>query len=153
MTIEYSHILCPVDFSETSTAAFLHALGYTRLFGAQLTVLHVCDRDWAVDGFDDEDDRAEMERRMVAGVERRLAEMLEHEHVSEDDRKRIDLAIENGRPWEQIVAYADTRGVDLIVIGTHGHTGLRHMVIGSQAERVVRVAPCPVLTLRSGSAS
>ncbi len=151
--IAYSHILCPVDFSQTASVAFRQALGYARLFDARLSVLHVCERNWAVDGFDDQDDRAETERRLELEVQRRLEELLVAQDVSAEDRARLSLVIESGRPWEAIVEHARRHDVDLIVIGTHGHTGLMHMVIGSQAERVVRVAPCPVLTMRPDAAA
>jgi nucleotide-binding universal stress UspA family protein len=72
------------------------------------------------------------------------------EVLSEADRQRFhaQLEIEQGSPFVQIVTYAKRFDIDLIVLGTHGRGPIAHMLMGSVAERVVRKAPCPVLTVR-----
>lgn len=64
------------------------------------------------------------------------------------ERFRVQTAVRPGVPHQEITDYAKEANIDLIVLGTHGHTGLVHMLMGSVAEKVVRLAPCPVLTVR-----
>jgi nucleotide-binding universal stress UspA family protein len=68
------------------------------------------------------------------------------------DMNRIRTHILHGSPWDQIVEFARDKQVDLIVMGTHGRTGIGHALIGSVAERVLRRAPCPVMVIREGGA-
>jgi universal stress protein A len=71
----------------------------------------------------------------------------------EAKRYRPEYAVRIGAPADEIVRYADSRDIDLIVMGTHGRSGVAHMVMGSVAEKVVREAPCPVLVVRQPRAS
>ena len=68
--------------------------------------------------------------------------------MTDSDRDRITLEIAAGKPWIEIIRHANDNDCDLIIMGTHGHTGLKHIVIGSQAERVVRRAGCHVLCVK-----
>jgi nucleotide-binding universal stress UspA family protein len=143
------HILCPVDFSRTSDAALGQAGMLAHRFGADLTVLHV-----VYDPLDatclhvphppEEQLREEMireaERELQARVRRRLR-----------DLPRAKTAVVMGLPFREIVRYAEARQVDLIVMGTQGLSGLGHLIMGSTAERVVRTAPCPVLSIRAAA--
>jgi nucleotide-binding universal stress UspA family protein len=118
-------ILFATDFSEASEAAARTALDYARRFGARLHLLHVT---WA--GTDP---------TMPAGLAK-LAKDL-------GDSVPVVTAVESGAPAAQIVRYAERKGIGLIVLGTHGRTGVSRALVGSVAERVVRIAPCPVLTV------
>ena len=118
-------ILFATDFSESSDAAARVARDYARHFGARLHLLHV---DWP--GAD----------KAVPPPLITLADELGGD-VS------VLTAVESGSPAVQIVRYAARHGIDLIVLGTHGRTGVSRALLGSVAERVVRTAPCPVLTV------
>jgi len=87
------------------------------------------------------------ERRaeMLADAQRRLEEAVPQ---VERDRQATELVACVGEPHREIVRFADERGIDLIVMGTHGRGGMAHLLLGSVAEQVVRTAPCPVLTVR-----
>jgi nucleotide-binding universal stress UspA family protein len=142
MTI--NHILVPVDFSSYAEHALEYALALAKTLQARLTLLHVLEplplsRD-ATTAFP-EAYLAELERTA--------------QHKLEEDLRRVQDAglhastvIAHGIPFQGIVETARQQHVDLIVMGTHGRTGLRHVLVGSVAEKVVRLAPCPVLVTR-----
>ena len=142
-------ILFAADFSENSAPARLRALEYAKAFGAELLVLHVVNSrllgyptfaervpiDWAL-----------IERNIQEGVEQEL------QAISDQigpEVKRVTTYHVAGAPAEEIIRFADEYEVDLIVMGTHGWTGFRHLIVGSTAENVVRSAHCPVLTVRA----
>ncbi len=118
-------ILFATDFSETSAAAARTALDYARRLGARLHLLHVT---WV--GTDPTVPPA------LPALARELG-----------DGVPVVTAVESGAPAAQIVRYAERKGIDLIVLGTHGRSGVSRALLGSVAERVVRTAPCPVLTV------
>lgn len=146
-TVVYTNILCPVDFSECSTKAFYKAVGYCQLFGAKLTVLSV--REGGMPTFyDDIAAGRETLDLLREGLVKRL-DLLEQEgKVTRAERDRIFLETRNGKPFEEILRFSIKEKCDLIVMGTHGNTGFKHLFMGSQAERVVRRAPCDVLTVK-----
>jgi nucleotide-binding universal stress UspA family protein len=146
--VSYNRILCPVDFSECSRKAFYTAVGYARHFSSELVILHVSERNMAVAGFESVEEQHDKMDRLEAGLRRRLDELQSDGHVTDADRQRISLEITGGKPWIEIIGYAAEHECDLIIMGTHGHTGLKHIVIGSQAERVVRRAACHVLCVK-----
>ena len=146
--ITYQRILCPVDFSETSRKAFYRAVGHSQLFKSELVVLHISERNLATGGYEDVAEEADDTARLEAGLVRRLDELQSDGKVSQEERDRILLEISGGKPWVEIVKYANDRNVDLIIMGTHGRNRLASMLIGSNAERVVRRASCNVLCVR-----
>jgi universal stress protein A len=117
-------IAVATDFSETAESAAAVAREYARAFGARVHLLHVT---WAGE---------EQPRR-------RLTEMA----ADFGPEVGVVTALEFGSPAAHIVDYARRHGIDLIVLGTHGRTGISRALVGSVAERVVRTAPCPVLTV------
>lgn len=139
-------ILVPTDFSECSLYALRYANNLARETGANLTLLHVVDSLIAPSDLEYVyvDPKA-----LRAAVEKRASERL-----TELTRKEIDATepaspiVRRGRAWEEIIETAKNRKIDLIVIGTHGYSGLKRAVLGSTAERVVRHAGCPVLVVR-----
>ena len=145
-----SHILVPTDFSDASKLAAQGARLLAERFGARVTLLHVHDPEAL---------RAPI--RVSYGPERLEAleaqirgEIEAHLQTCRDtalaDLEHVDrIILEAASPAEAICAWARNHGVDLIVTSTHGRTGLRHLLIGSVAERIVRLASCPVLSLRS----
>lgn len=144
-TMALSRILVPVDFSETSAAALKYALALADAFGSQVHVLHVVDasasQHLAAEMAMVSDTALEAERTRA---EAELAQLLTRDEVS---RYRARLVTVSGAPFSGIVTYARQEGIDLIVMGTHGRGPVAHLLIGSVAERVVRKAPCPVLTI------
>ena len=148
MTGPISHILVPVDFSAHSVSSLEYASGLASRFGASLELLHVVEDPattgvWAAEGA--VLDITEIRRALVEEAERRLDEYrnaIEHLNVP------IVTTVRTGVPARTIVDYAQAAGIDVIVMGTHGRSGLAHMFLGSVAERVVRHAACPVLTVR-----
>jgi universal stress protein A len=132
-------ILVPTDFSETSEAALRYATQMALTMGARLYLMHVpgktgehFEANFPIGRFD------------VAARER-LASFLTQEEI---ERLRPEYALRVGTPAEEIVRYADVCDADLIIMGTHGRSGLAHMLMGSVAEEVARTAPCPVLLFR-----
>ena len=146
--VDYNKILCPVDFSDCSRKAFYAAIGYARRFQAELVILHVVERNMSRAGFEAVEDQHLVMSKLEDGLVRRLDELEENGELETADRDRTTLEIAGGRPWVQILHHAVELETDLIVMGTHGHTGIKHLVMGSQAERVMRKAPCPVLFVK-----
>ena len=89
-----------------------------------------------------------MHEAVVVDLRERAQTALQHFLPSELSGRSVELRVEIGHPFEQILEVAKGERVDMIVMGTHGRTGLAHIVLGSVAERVVRMAPCPVLTVK-----
>lgn len=138
------NILVPVDFSECSKKALVYALALANQFGASVTILHVVAPYYAADPYGlTQYERIETELRAVG--ERKLKTLVQ-EYVPDDLATKI--VVTNGRAATEIVEVAQKEGADLIVISTHGYTGLKHVLFGSTAEHVVRHATCPVLTVR-----
>jgi nucleotide-binding universal stress UspA family protein len=140
-------ILVATDFSEPSDAALAYGRELARSFGAQLTVLHVVDNIVAFGGGDgvvivD----PELQSQIEAGARQQLDSLIFDED-REQLRAKTVLLISNA-PSQTITGYAKEANVDLIVMGTHGRGAVAHLLMGSVAERVVRTAPCPVLTVR-----
>jgi nucleotide-binding universal stress UspA family protein len=143
--INLNTILVPSDFSECSDEALRYGLELARRFDARLHLLHVVQdpvtQPWAAEGFS---------VPLFEAVEdwRRQAEARLRAAVPDADRDRVTIACIVATPYAAILDYAAAHDADLIVMGTHGRGGVSHVLIGSIAERVVRRAPCPVLTVR-----
>lgn len=138
----YAKILCPISFDENSTAALELARDLAIANGASLYLLHVAqipiaDMDSPV--AIPENPRWERQARV------RL-EQLAHDMLA--GKVPYEIQIRSGIAETEVLDMARTLKVDLIVMATHGRTGLKHLILGSVAEAVVRGAPCPVLTLR-----
>jgi nucleotide-binding universal stress UspA family protein len=134
-------ILHPTDFSDHSRAPFELACALARDYDAELLILHV-NRPTAIYAPDGIVVGAPVEDPLE--LRGRLAQIR-----PEDPRVKFEHKIVDGDPAEQIVKAAT--GMDLIVLGTHGTTGLARLLMGSVAETVLRKAPCPVLTVRTKS--
>ncbi|HYV36014.1 MAG TPA: universal stress protein [Gemmataceae bacterium] len=136
------NILFPTDFSPRATAAFPVACALARDHDAELLILHV--RDMPVIAVAEFGAVPPPERPTRAAV---LEKMNDYEPA--DEKVRFEYIVADGMPGDEIVRTAKERGVDLIVMGTHGRTGLSRLVMGSVAEDVMRKAPCPVLTMKA----
>jgi nucleotide-binding universal stress UspA family protein len=147
------HILAPVDFSNLGGPALETACDLARRYGGtKVTLLHVYQMPNVMlpEGYI----LASPQElgAMFAHVKDELGKLTLRAHELGADAQAESV---EGVPWVEIVRFAEKRAVDLIVMGTHGRTGISHAFIGSVAERVVRHAPCPVLVVRTpkGTAS
>ncbi|MBT3355234.1 MAG: universal stress protein [Candidatus Scalindua sp.] len=148
--IQLKKILCPIDFSESSQETLQYAIHLmSKDDDATLYLIHVVDNrviDYGSPFYGqepsltmvplDQTTREELEKKLLA-------------EVPEEIQSRVETTILFGVPFVEIIKMAREKDIDLIVIGTHGRTGLAHMLIGSVAEKVVRKAPCPVLSVKS----
>jgi universal stress protein A len=137
-------ILVPVDFSENAEAALQCAADLAQKFGAKLHLLHVVEPASFVNdlrnvpiAISDE----EVAKRAQAELESLAATFLEQP-------AEANLMVKSGKAYQAIVKVAEELNADMIVVPTHGYTGLKHTIMGSTAERVVRHAPCAVLVIR-----
>lgn len=139
-------IVCPTDFSPTARRASDYAAEMARSFGAEVVLLHVIpELNYPTRSFG----MASAFPHLREELHTRAQEELTAEAKRVDPSGRIKTELRDGVAHEQILDCAKTQAADLIVIGTHGHTGLAHLVLGSTAERVVRMSECPVMTVRT----
>ncbi|MFM1767874.1 MAG: hypothetical protein RJA22_403 [Verrucomicrobiota bacterium] len=142
--LRINSILVPVDFSEPSTKALDYAVSFAAQFGAKITLLYVVEPvatpDFAAFPLAMENDR------VAASARKKLQSLCEARGV---EAKVVDrLVVRQGRAFHEIAEAARTLKVDLIILSTHGFTGVKHALLGSTTERVVRHASCPVLVVR-----
>jgi nucleotide-binding universal stress UspA family protein len=150
--IQIIRILVATDFGEASDAALLYGRELARTFRAALHVVHVTEdlgaRAAATAGYPDYLGSLErLQQDAVAAADKALAE-----RVSAEDRAALHAetaVIQSASPARAIIDYAREHRVDLIVAGTHGRGAVEHLLLGSVAERIVRHAPCAVLTVRA----
>lgn len=139
-------ILVPTDFSDCSAKALAYALAFAKLSQAEIILLHVVEPiSYPMYGQDVAADLSGFQADLLQASTEHLARFRQEKAGNYQPLRTI--ITEGGSYWE-IVETAKSENVDLIILSTHGHTGLRHVLLGSTAERVVRHAPCPVLTVR-----
>jgi nucleotide-binding universal stress UspA family protein len=144
-------ILVPTDFSATADAALDHAYLLAERFCASLRLLHVLDDPFVAEGLAAEGYIAEaptLRTALLQHAQSRLA----HRAGPREGGVPVDSEVMFGHGAKTIAEYARALGMDLIVMGTHGRTGIAHLLLGSVAERLVRLAPCPVLTVKHPAA-
>jgi len=148
--IKLQKIVCPVDFSNCAQQALNYAVELTQQFRGELSIVHAY-----------EDPAAYVAPMPMSGYVGPGADLLL------ELRKQLEMRLEQckanvektgvkvrgelleGTPYRVVLDWAKEWGADLIVMGTHGHTGLTHALLGSVTERVVRMSTCPVLTIRT----
>ncbi len=136
------HLLVPVDFSEGTAAAVSCAVEFAGKFNARITLLHVLQTIFPP--------------ASELGFTFAEQEKIRQDNAAEELRKLAATVapipaatvMESGTPWDRIVHWAGAHAADLIIMPTHGRSGLKHLWIGSVAERVVQHAPCAVLVVR-----
>lgn len=145
----FQRILCPTDFSPASLLALRTASSLALHFSGSLDVVHVVEPippvpvetngsiRFDVFGYEDE---------LLAAAEKTLSELVSA-HV--DPQVQVTKVVRSGVPWEEIVRLAKETRAGLLVIATHGRAGWKHFLFGSVTEKVIRVAPCPVLVIRA----
>lgn len=139
-------ILVPVDFSDYSKNALRYAVSFAKLFNAKMYIQYVVEpavypADFSLGQVAIPTTDVDMAQR----AENELNRLAEEEIGSSVEYEKI---IKTGKPFMEIIEAASEIDADLIIIATHGHTGVEHLLFGSTAEKVVRKSPCPVLTLR-----
>jgi nucleotide-binding universal stress UspA family protein len=144
--ISLKKVLVPIDFSETSDIALRYGKALAGAFGSSLHVIHVVQepyaQPWAVEAYGFS--MATLQEDWIKEANAKLEGVL-----TADDRRALKATATTilGHPVSEILRFATDERIDLVVMGTHGRGPLGHMVMGSVAERVVRHAPCPVLTV------
>ncbi len=143
---DWKRILCPIDFSDASRAALETACELARRFDARLALFHA----YPVPGYTFPDGSfvasTKMMEELADQARRHLEEWKEVARTLGVPGAGMATAV--GEPAHEILEHVKAKGIQLVVVGTHGRTGLQHALMGSVAERVVRRAPCPVLTVR-----
>jgi nucleotide-binding universal stress UspA family protein len=145
--IDLHRILVPTDFSKHSHNALTYAAAFAQKFGAELYLLHVV-QDLALfipEAVSVAPPIAPPVEQMTAAA-REAVERVARE--SDLGSVPVHCEVREGTPFYEIIQFAKENAIDLIIMGTHGHTGLAHVLLGSVTEKVVRKAPCPVLTVR-----
>ena len=143
MTVK--HILVPTDLSEDADYALVYAIELAQKLQARLILLHAVDTT-PLEVAEIASQRPPSDWQEVeTGIEQKLEASLKRLH---DVGLQGETLIVHGVPFQSIIDTAQDKGADLIVMGTHGRTGLPHALMGSVAEKVVRLAPCPVLVTR-----
>lgn len=146
--IELNKILVAVDFSDHSKVAMYYAAEFGRVFGAEVIACNIVEP-------------AEALSQLPPGGEGyfppNVAELRKEKAEEECEKMLTAAGVDNGRvvvaagtPFVEIIRIAREENVDLVIVGTHGRGAIAHMLLGSVAEKVVRKAPCPVLSVRSG---
>jgi universal stress protein A len=144
--MDIRHLLAPTDFSEYSKEAVSYALELAQKFGAKLSLLHVVEPPpYSMEGLVPSGAGGDLLDDLERQASAELAQVLPQ---AKDAKVEVRRYVVVGSPFRKIIESAEADKVDLIVMATHGRTGLSHLVMGSVAERVVRTAPCPVLTIR-----
>lgn len=140
-------ILVPVDFSEHSKKALRYAFPFATQFNAVLELMYVVeptiypsDFGFGQVGFPD------VEKELHEKATNELQSLVDHDIPK---NVRTTSIVSTGIPFVEITTYAQQENIDLIIIATHGRTGVEHILFGSTAEKIIRKAPCPVLVVRA----
>lgn len=146
MALEIKKILVPIDFSDYSKNALKYAVNFSSQFNADMILVYVIEPVIYPPDFS-------MGQIALPSVntewDLKAKEELDKLSKSEIPPEiNVTTILKTGKPFFEIIETAAEENVDLIIIATHGHTGVEHILFGSTAEKVVRKAPCPVLTLR-----
>ncbi len=143
---EFKKILFATDFSEISEYAFDYAVSLAGKFNAKLIIIHVINEPVDLRGFYVPHISFDsIEREIALSAEKMMDKFCDRKLASFRNYEKLTVS---GIPYEEILKKADEEQVDLIVMGTHGRAGIDHLLFGSTAERVVRKAICPVMTVR-----
>ncbi|HLG29040.1 MAG TPA: universal stress protein [Candidatus Brocadiales bacterium] len=142
--VALNKILCPYDFSESSSHALRYAIEFASAYKAKLYLLHVFDIR-VLDYGEPIYGISIPTKDAIGTIKTELANSIPEKVKNE---LQVETIVVSGVPFYEIIKFANENGIDLIVMGTHGRTGIAHILLGSVAEKVVRKASCPVLTVR-----
>ncbi|RLA04717.1 MAG: universal stress protein [Gammaproteobacteria bacterium] len=137
------HVLAPLDFSDPSMKSLDAAVELAKSYEGKVLIAYVAEPApfspelvVSADGY---------EKKVTEKAQKRLEEICQ-KHIADGVETSYQICF--GNPYDEIIDLANSKQVDLIVMATHGHSGLRHLLIGSTTEKVVRAATCPVLTMK-----
>ncbi|RLA10821.1 MAG: universal stress protein [Gammaproteobacteria bacterium] len=137
------HVLAPLDFSDPSMKSLDAAVELAKSYEGKVLIAYVAEPApfspelvVSADGY---------EKKVTEKAQKRLEEICQ-KHIADGVETSYQICF--GNPYDEIIGLANSKQVDLIVMATHGHSGLRHLLIGSTTEKVVRAATCPVLTMK-----
>ncbi|MFQ5667014.1 MAG: universal stress protein [Candidatus Binatia bacterium] len=143
MPRDFKAILCPTDFSPESYQALEYGVRFARISQGTILIAHIlhnpASQEFQPDGYVLSFDQAKVRAQSAL-------EDVRANRVGADTK--CELLVDIGDPYDRLMAVAKERQVDLIVTSTHGRTGLKHLVLGSVAEKLIRHAPCPVFVVR-----
>lgn len=145
--VSISKILVPIDFSDYSKKALNYAIDFAKIFNAKLYLIYVVEpiiypADFSMGQIVFPETGEDIMNRSKTGLQD-LAKSIIPKDID------YEIILKNGKPFIEIIETASEKDIDLIIIATHGHTGVEHLLFGSTAAKVIRKAPCPVLTLRN----
>jgi nucleotide-binding universal stress UspA family protein len=146
MEPDIKKVLVPIDFSDYSKSSLRYAVNFAKQFNAEIYLIYVVEPviyppDFSMGQIAIPSVNTEWDERAREGL-KNLAK------TEIPDGVKVKTILKNGKPFMEIIDTASEENIDLIIIATHGHSGVEHILFGSTAEKVVRKAPCPVLTLR-----
>ena len=142
--ISLKKILCPIDHSDCSKEALKYAVSFAMKDEAKLLLLHIID----IRSFNDGLEAMSIQIPDEETLEQLRVKLLNCIPEEIRDDMDVEALVVQGIPFAEIIGTAKEKDIDMIVIGSHGRTGISHMMLGSVSEKVVRKAPCPVLTVR-----
>ncbi len=142
--ISLKKILCPIDHSDCSKEALRYAVSFAMKDKAKVILLHIID----IRFFNEELDSISAQVPNEETIEQLKVKLLDCIPEEIRDDMDVEAIVAQGVPFAEIISTAKEKEIDMIVIGSHGRTGISHMMLGSVSEKVVRKAPCPVLTVR-----
>ena len=145
---DFKTILFATDFSESSDYAFQYAYALARKFEARLLLMHVINEPVDLRGFYVPHISFEKLEEEIEEGAKKMMEKFCRTHIRDFDN--YETLIVPGIPYDEVIKKATENSADLIVLGTHGRTGLDHVLFGSTAEKIVRKSPVPVMTIRIG---
>ena len=144
--IDMKRIIVPIDFSDYSKKALRYAVEFAKQFSAEIILVYVVEPVvYPADFSFGQVAIPSMENELRQRGEEQLAKLLENEAGHLIPSRAV---VRSGKPFVEINLLAQEENADLIIIATHGHSGIEHVLFGSTAEKVVRKAHCPVLTVR-----
>jgi nucleotide-binding universal stress UspA family protein len=139
-------ILVPIDFSDYSINALHYSVNFAEHFKAKIYLVYVVEPAvYPADFSMGQVSIPAMDVDLTNRAKEELDKLAKSEFI---EHVETEVIIKSGKPFIEIIETASEKDIDLIIISTHGHTGVEHLLFGSTAEKVVRKAPCPVLTLR-----
>lgn len=146
MELSFNKILVPIDFSDYSKSSLRYAVNFAKQFNAGIVLIYVVEPiiyppDFSMGQIAIPTTGLELDKR----AREELEKLAQTEIPSGVEKSTI---VKTGKPFYEIIDTAKEIDADLIIISTHGHSGVEHILFGSTAEKVIRKAPCPVLTLR-----
>ena len=143
---EIKSILLPIDFSDTSELLAEYAMTFVKGFGAKLYILHVVEGLEDLPGLSVPHISLDKVMEEVFSAAKKELEYFSKIHFSDDVKS--ESSIVKGVPYDEILKFIDKNRIDMIIMGTHGRSGLDYLFFGSTADKVLRRAKCPVLTVK-----